>query len=48
MGSWAVLGVCLYKDMLWGVVLGIGAFQVHAALTSTRGAGDKAQQKKTQ
>ena len=31
LASWAVLGVCLSVDMLWGVLLGVAAFQLHAA-----------------
>ena len=31
LASWAILAICLLKDMLYGVVLGIIAFQLHAA-----------------
>ena len=32
LASWAVLALCLAKDMLWGVLLGVAAFQLHARL----------------
>ena len=32
LASWAVLALCLLKDMLWGASLGIAAFQLYAAL----------------
>ena len=30
--SWAVLGLCLAKDMLWGVMVGVAAFQAYGLL----------------
>ena len=35
MASWAVLALCLAKDMLWGVLVGVAAFQRTAASSST-------------
>jgi MFS superfamily sulfate permease-like transporter len=32
MASWAVLGLCLAKDMLWGVMVGVAAFQAYGLL----------------
>lgn len=32
LASWAVLATCLLKDMLWGVLLGVAAFQMYARL----------------
>ena len=37
--SWAVLALCLYKDMLYGVVLGVAAFQLRDALFGAPTAG---------
>ena len=34
--SWAVLAVCLLQDMLWGVLLGVAAFQLHAAFLAPK------------
>lgn len=32
MASWAVLALCLAKDMLWGVLVGVAAFQAYGRL----------------
>lgn len=45
--SWTILAICLYQDMLWGVLIGVAAFQAHAALFRTA-ADDQAKKKKQQ
>ena len=34
LASWAVLAICLFQDMLWGVIIGVTAFQLHAAFAA--------------